>query len=69
MPEFLSDRTDRTTLLLWQVARRADELVRETRRPPGLNRLCWLIAEQEMTGRVAEAATLISREKNFRFPR
>ena len=33
--------------LLLRIARRADELVRETRRSPGLNRVCWLLAEHE----------------------
>jgi hypothetical protein len=53
---------DQATLLLWRIARRADELVIETQREPGLNRVCWLIAEEEITGHLAEAAMLISHE-------
>ena len=53
---------DEATLLLWRIARRADELVVETQREPGLNRVCWLIAEREMTGHISDAAMLISHE-------
>lgn len=52
--------TDELACLFWRIARRADELVRETQRGPGLNLMCWLIAEREMTGRLNEAAFLIS---------
>lgn len=38
--------------LLWRIARRADELVQDTARGPGLNRVCWLIAEQEVISHV-----------------
>lgn len=41
---------DEHARLLWRIARRADELVQATHRQPGLNRVCWLIAEQEVAG-------------------
>jgi hypothetical protein len=50
---------DDQSLLLWRIARRADELVHETSRGPGLNRICWLIAEQELLGRLQGAVTLL----------
>jgi len=56
---------DEGGLLLWQIARRADELVQQTGRGPGLNRICWLIAERELAGHLAEAAMLVSHEEHL----
>ncbi len=53
---------DEGELLLWRIARRADELVQQTGGKPGLNCTCWLIAEQEVTGHLTEAAMLVSHE-------
>lgn len=54
--------SDATALLLWRIARRADELVQQSQRGPGLNRVCWLIAEEELAGHLPEAALLLSHE-------
>lgn len=53
-PDEVATLPDERTLLFLRIARRADELVQESRRGPGLNRVCWLIAEQEVTGRAPE---------------
>lgn len=58
VPPVISE--DDVSLLLLRIARRADELAAEMGRTPGLNRVCWLIAEEELTGNTAGAATLLS---------
>jgi hypothetical protein len=57
---------DRVGTLLLLIARRADELVKEQRHTPGLNRLCWLIAEEEVAGRLGAAAELLNSESGNR---
>jgi len=48
-------RADKLIELQLRVARRADEITREKRSSPGLNRHCWLLAEAEITGWFARA--------------